>query len=386
MPIGISENLLLRIAVALENASEHPLAEAIVNYGLQKHISPDPVEDFVTVPGMGVAGRLEGKEYIAGNTAFLQTRGIRTDEWREQVRQLADAGKTPLLFADAKQIIGIIAVADMEKPTSKESINLLQKMQLDVIMLTGDNERTANALKNRLGIKEAIANVLPQDKEQKVAELQRNGRKVAMIGDGINDAPALVRADVGIAIGAGTDVAIGSADIVLMKNDLLDVVTAIKLSKAVLRNIKENLFWAFFYNCLGIPLAAGVFYPAFGWKLSPMFAAAAMSLSSVCVVSNALRLKFFKVNRNPNDPHADLVMKNTEDGIMRNCIIKINGLMCEHCEMHVTKALNKLDGVKVKTVSYKTGEAEIELTKEVSSDILRAVIEDADYEVVSIQD
>jgi Cu+-exporting ATPase len=383
-PIGISEDLLLRIAAALENSSEHPLAEAVVNYSCQRNISIDRIDNFVSVPGMGVAGSLDGKEYIVGNTAFLQTRGIRTDEYREQYDLLAEAGKTPLLFADAKQIIGIIAVADMEKPTSKESINLLQKMQLDVIMLTGDNARTAHALKNRIGIKDAIANVLPQDKEQKVAEIQRNGHKVAMVGDGINDAPALVRADVGIAIGAGTDVAIESADIVLMKNDLLDVVTAIKLSKAVIRNIKENLFWAFFYNSLGIPLAAGVFYPAFGWKLSPMFAAAAMSLSSVCVVSNALRLKLFKVNRNPNDYNADLVIKNTEDEIMKNCIIKINGMMCEHCERHVTKALNKLDGVKVKAVSHKTGEAEILLTKEVSQDILRSVIEDADYEVVSI--
>ena len=387
LPIGISEDLLLRIAAALENSSEHPLAEAIVNYSRQKNISIETIDNFVSVPGMGVTGSLDGKEYIVGNPAFLQTRGIRADEYWDRYDLLADAGKTPLLFADATQIIGIIASADVEKPTSKESINLMQKMQLDVIMLTGDNEGTANAIKNRMGIKKAIANVLPQDKEQQIAELQRNGHKVAMVGDGINDAPALVRADVGIAIGVGTDVAIESADIVLMKNDLLEVVTAIKLSKAVMRNIKQNLFWAFFYNSLGIPLAAGVLYPAFGWKLSPMFAAAAMSLSSVCVVSNALRLKFFKVNRHSNDANdAGLIIKDVEDEIMKNSIIKIKGMMCEHCEMQVTKALNKLDGVEVKTVNHKTGEAEILLTQEVSPELLKSTIEDADYEVVSIEE
>ncbi len=291
---GISEGQLLELAASMEKPSEHPLADAIVKEADKKEISLREVGDFEAISGRGILATLDGQEYIAGNLAFMQEKGIDVSVLKEASEAFAEDAKTPLFFADRHKLLGVIAVADVLKPSSREAIQLFQNMGIDVVMLTGDNRRTAEAIRRQLGIDTVIAEVLPQDKEREVRKLQESGKKVAMIGDGINDAPALVRADVGIAIGAGTDIAIESADVVLMKSDLLDAVTAIQLSKATIRNVKENLFWAFFYNVIGIPLAAGVFYSLLGWKLNPMFGAAAMSLSSVCVVSNALRLKFFQ--------------------------------------------------------------------------------------------
>ena len=293
----LSQEKLLSIAASLETKSEHPLAEAIMEKARAEGTKLWPTQDFEAIPGRGIRANIDGKLYYAGNLKLMQENGIRCQGVEETMNRLAEEGKTPLLFADEEAVVGIIGAADIVKPTSARAIRELKKLGIEVIMLTGDNARTAKAIQRQLGIDTVIAEVLPQDKEKEVAKLQESGKTVAMVGDGMNDAPALARADVGIAIGAGTDVAIESADVVLMKNDLLDVVTAIGLSKAVIRNIKENLFWAFFYNACGIPLAAGVFYHAFGWKLSPMFGAAAMSLSSFFVVMNALRLRFFHVEK-----------------------------------------------------------------------------------------
>lgn len=291
---GVDPMDLLATAAALEKPSEHPLAEAVLLRAQEEGLEVAQVSDFISVPGRGIQGSLEGKALSAGNLALFQEQGLQVGELAEAGEKLAEEGKTPLYFSRDGQLLGIIAVADTIKPTSQRAVEELQQMGIEVAMLTGDNQKTAEAIRRQLGISRVIAEVLPQDKEKEVRRLQEEGKKVAMIGDGINDAPALTRADVGIAIGAGTDVAIESADIVLMKSDLMDAVTAIQLSRAVIRNIKMNLFWAFFYNCIGIPLAAGVFYTALGWQLNPMFGAAAMSLSSVCVVTNALRLRFFK--------------------------------------------------------------------------------------------
>lgn len=290
-------NSFLNIAAGLEKKSEHPLAEAILEFTKEKGVTPASVENFQSIPGKGVKGQIQGSWYCAGNTRLMKEQGIPLGSYEERLNQLADDGKTPMLFAGEKEVLGIISVADVVKPTSREAVRQLKELGIQVVMLTGDNKRTAEAIRRQLDIDTVIAEVLPQDKEREIAKLQEQGRTVAMIGDGVNDAPALARADVGLAIGAGTDVAIESADVVLMKNDLLDAVTAIRLSKAVIRNIKQNLFWAFFYNTLGIPVAAGVFYTAFGLKLNPMIGAAAMSMSSIFVVSNALRLKTFKVSR-----------------------------------------------------------------------------------------
>lgn len=291
---GFDETRLLQIAASLEKPSEHPLAEAILQHAREQGVSPKEITDFEAKHGQGISAQIDGKLFFAGNERLLENQGISREQIRESLDRLSDQGKTPLIFADEKNVLGIIAVSDVEKATSRKAIALFRQMKIKVVMLTGDNKRVAAAIQKRLRIPDVIAQVLPEDKERHIKDLQDQGHTVAMIGDGINDAPALARADVGIAIGAGTEVAIESADAVLIKNDLLDAVTAIKLSKAVIRNIKQNLFWAFFYNCIGIPLAAGVFYIALGWQLNPMFAAAAMSLSSICVVSNALRLKFFK--------------------------------------------------------------------------------------------
>ena len=293
----LSEEELLAIGASLEKPSEHPLADAIVNKGLEDEILFEQVHDFLAVPGKGVQGTIGEKVYLAGNLSFMRDNEINLGELEVAADRLAEQGKTPMYFASTKEVLGIIAVADVVKPTSKQAIQDLTKLGIDVVMLTGDNKRTAEAIRRELGIKTAIAEVLPEDKEREIRTLQEQGKTVAMVGDGINDAPALARANVGIAIGAGTDVAIESADIVLMKSDLKDVTTAIKLSKATLRNIKQNLFWAFFYNTLGIPLAAGLLYPFFGWRLNPMYAAAAMSLSSIFVVSNALRLRRFNPDK-----------------------------------------------------------------------------------------
>lgn len=293
----LSHKELLTIGASLEKSSEHPLADAIVARGLEDQVQLQQVSDFLAVPGKGVQGTIEDQVYLAGNLAFMRENEIDLGEFEHSADRLAEQGKTPMYFANTKEVLGIIAVADVVKPTSKQAIHDLAKLGIDVVMLTGDNKRTAEAIRRELDIKTVIAEVLPDDKEREVRTLQERGKIVAMVGDGVNDAPALARADVGVAIGAGTDVAIESADIVLMKNDLRDVATAIKLSKATLRNIKQNLFWAFFYNALGIPLAAGLLFPFFGWKLNPMYAAAAMSLSSIFVVSNALRLRRFNPNK-----------------------------------------------------------------------------------------
>lgn len=293
----LSNKELLTIGASLEKPSEHPLADAIVARGLEDQVQLQQVSDFLAVPGKGVQGKIGDQVYLAGNLAFMRENEIDLGEFEHSADRLAEQGKTPMYFANTKEVLGIIAVADVVKPTSKQAIHDLAKLGIDVVMLTGDNKRTAEAIRRELDIKTVIAEVLPDDKEREVRTLQERGKIVAMVGDGVNDAPALARADVGVAIGAGTDVAIESADIVLMKNDLRDVATAIKLSKATLRNIKQNLFWAFFYNALGIPLAAGLLFPFFGWKLNPMYAAAAMSLSSIFVVSNALRLRRFNPNK-----------------------------------------------------------------------------------------
>ena len=302
--------------------------------------------------------------------------GISVEKGKNTLNQLADEGKTPLIFARNEELLGIIAVADSEKETSKEAIYLFEKMGINVIMLTGDHERTAKAIQKRLHIPQVIAEVMPEDKEKHIAALQQAGHRVAMIGDGINDAPALARADVGIAIGAGTDVAIESADAVLMRNDLLDAVSAIRLSKAVIRNIKQNLFWAFFYNSIGIPLAAGLLYPMFGVKLSPMFGAAAMSLSSVCVVLNALRLRFFQPN------HGSSKMSEKEEDNQMERTIKIEGMMCEHCKKRVEDALNALEGVTKAEVNLEAKTATVSMEKEISTEVLETAVTDAGYQFV----
>lgn len=383
----LDESELLKIAKGLEKSSEHPLAEAIIKYAEEQGIEDIDTTDFEAIFGKGVKAIINNKIYYAGNRALMNEQGIDISKYEETINTLADDGKTPLIFSDDTSVIGIIAVADVEKETSKEAIDLFKEMDIDVVMLTGDNKRTAKAIQRKLGIPKVISEVLPDDKEAKISEIQREGKKVAMVGDGINDAPALARADVGIAIGAGTDVAIESADIVLMKSDLLDAVTAVKLSKAVIKNIKENLFWAFFYNSVGIPLAAGVFYTALGWSLSPMFGAAAMSLSSVCVVTNALRLKFFKVEHGKKtakgyDTNNDQVIKDEADNKKQ---IVIKGMTCSHCTSAVEKALKEVDGVEVEKVDLGSKSAYITLDKPVEDKILKDVIKNAGYKVVKIK-
>lgn len=395
---------LLKIAAAMEKKSEHPLAEAVLAKAEEEKISLPEASEFSAVAGMGIEAVIEGKKYYAGNLRLMKEKGIDCTGIKDYLETLTGEGKTPLLFADEKELLGVVGAADIVKPTSAQAIRELKKMGIQVIMLTGDNERTAKAIQRQLDIDTVIAEVLPQDKEREVAKLQENGQKVAMVGDGINDAPALARADVGIAIGAGTDVAIESADIVLMKNDLLDVVTAISLSKAVIRNIKENLFWAFFYNVCGIPLAAGVFYTALGLKLSPMFGAAAMSLSSLFVVSNALRLRFFHVLKKPQKEEDGIVqttekingqtgkkqivntsaeaVENKEE--MNMYTMKIEGMMCPHCQAAVTKALNGIEGVKAE-VDLEKKEAYVEAADSVSKEELIKAVVDAGYEVVSVE-
>lgn len=301
-----------------------------------------------------------------------------------QINSLADEGKTPLIFAKDSNVIGIIAVADVEKETSRKAIEEFTKMGISTVMLTGDNERTAKAIQKRLNIPKVIAQVLPEDKEKEIRRLQDEGHCVAMIGDGINDAPALAKADVGIAIGAGTDVAIESADAVLVRNDLLDAVSAVKLSKAVIKNIKENLFWAFFYNCIGIPVAAGVLYPIWGIKLSPMFGAAAMSLSSICVVTNALRLRRFKTYKSSEKVEETVIEVKKENEKMKK-VLSIEGMMCGHCQAHVEKALKAMDGVTSVEVSLENKNATVELSKDISDAEFKAVIDDAGYELKSVQ-
>ena len=397
---------LLQIAGSLEKGSEHPLAEAIVNYCLTNNISLEKVTDFNALFGKGIEGTMSGTHYYAGNEKMMEEKGISlSTEQKNQIQALAKQGRTPLLFADEKQFLGIVAVADVVKPTSKEAVQKFRDYGIHVIMLTGDNEVTAQAIKEQVGIDEVVAGVLPTQKEEKISALKQAGHKVAMIGDGVNDAPALASADVGIAIGAGTDVAIESADIVLMKNDLLDAVGAVKLSKAVIRNIKENLFWAFFYNSIGIPLAAGVLYPLFQIKLNPMFGAAAMSLSSVCVVSNALRLRWVKLHdakKTQSEPHQDVAASTIADINQHNALdnnikstnndkgestmtttISIEGMMCAHCQAHVEKALKEVAGVTEVTVSLENKNAVV--TGDASVEALKQAVVDAGYEVTDVK-
>jgi len=385
---GPDEATLLAIAAGLERGSEHPLAEAILRYAAEMKISPMPIENFQAVFGRGIQGTSGNTTYYAGNAAFLQEQHIDTTPLESQLNAWADDGKTPLLFAQDTTLIGSIAVADTEKPGSAAAIDAFKKMGIDVVMLTGDTLRTAMAIKNRLHIPKVIAGVLPQDKEKHVAELQAQGHKVAMIGDGINDAPALARADLGIAIGAGTDVAIESADAVLIRSDLLDAVSAIRLSKAVITNIKENLFWAFFYNIIGIPLAAGLLYPSLGIKLSPMIGAAAMSMSSVCVVLNALRLRFFKTNHITADvsretlpPISSPILQKEEVSTMKT-ELKIEGMMCMHCQKHVQEALQAMPDVTDVNVDLEGKKATVVANREIPKAEFAKVITDAGYELV----
>ena len=385
-----SETELLALAAGMEQGSEHPLAEAIVACGKERGIAPKAVSDFRAVFGKGVIASADGKTYYAGNAALMAEQGIDVSSYADRLDALADQGKTPLIFADNSGVIGIIAVADVEKATSAEAISRFAAMGIDVVMLTGDNARTAEAIRKRLGIPKVIAGVLPQDKERHIAELQAQGRTVAMIGDGVNDAPALAKADVGIAIGAGTDVAIESADAVLMRSDLLDAVSAVRLSKAVIKNIKENLFWAFFYNVIAIPLAAGLFYPAYGLKLNPMIGAAAMSLSSVCVVLNALRLRFFKPNHSagtvsretPRETPNTSISEQKEGEPAMKTTLHIEGMMCQHCQKHVHDALAAMDGVTDVTVDLEGKTADVTATKDITTDEFAKVITNAGYELV----
>jgi len=373
-PVGISDKELLQIAASIEYLSEHPLAKAIVEKADGLEFSD--VADFEQIVGQGVKGNVDGKKVLAGNYKMMRENNIEVSE--DEI--FANDGKTSLYFAVDNKFVGIIAVADTIKETSRQAIEDMRNMGLDVIMLTGDNAITANAIKNKLPLSSAVAEVLPSDKEEVVRKLQQSGHKVAMVGDGINDAPALTRADVGIAIGAGTDIAIESADIVLMKSDLQDVVTSIELSHSVIKNIKENLFWAFFYNALGIPIAAGVLYGIAGLKLNPMIAALAMSFSSVFVVSNALRLRFFKPKRNNIK-----TVKNEKENITMTKTIKINGMMCSHCTGRVGEVLNAIDGVSAEVSLDNGGQAVVTLAKDVSDDVLKKAVVDAGYEVICIE-
>ena len=390
---GVGQDELVRAAFALEQKSEHPLARAVLDYGRTAGLAPEPVTGFAALPGNGLRAVLQGRTLVGGSESFLDSQTRVPDAVRREGRRLAEQGKTPLYFAADGRVLGLIAVADVIKEDSPQAVRELQNMGIHVVMLTGDNERTARAIGAQAGVDEVIAGVLPDGKEQVIRDLQRRG-KVAMVGDGINDAPALTRADMGIAIGAGADVAIDAADIVLMKSRLSDVPAAIRLSRATLRNIHENLFWAFFYNTIGIPLAAGVFIPL-GLTLNPMFGAAAMSLSSFCVVSNALRLNWFKL-RDPRHDHKRRGMRpdkqparpqttdETEELSMKRTI-KIEGMMCPHCEARVKKALEALPGVTEAVASHEAGTAVVTLSDPVEDEALKKAVEEQDYTVVGIE-
>ena len=387
---GESLEAFLQKAASLEHSSEHPLAEAIVGYAKEKGISLKAVQDYGAEAGQGIFGTVDGERILAGNRKMMENNQIPLHTLEIKGEEAAKQGKTPLYFACDGKAIGLVCVADVVKPSSAQAIREFENMGIDVIMLTGDNQKTAEAIRSQLGISRAVAEILPQDKEQEVRKLQEMGKIVAMVGDGINDAPALARADVGIAIGAGTDVAIESADIVLMKSDLLDSVAAVQLSKAVIRNIKQNLFWAFFYNAIGIPLAAGVFFIGFGLKLNPMFGAAAMSLSSFFVVSNALRLKLFQpsfqreaVPLSSEDAAVTTIKTIEKENETMTKVMKIEGMMCTHCSGRVEKALNGLEGVSA-VVNLEEKSAVITLTAPVSDETLVKAVTDAGYDVVSL--
>ncbi len=410
--IACPENLdcgeLLQIAASLEKLSEHPLARAIVAEAERKGVSYLPVKNFEQIPGQGIRGEIDGAECLAGNQKMMNAFSIHGESMEELQDQMASDGKTPLFFAKDGLLLGMIAVADVVKPTSKEAIQELKHMGIEVVMLTGDHRKTAEAIRRQVGVDRVIAEVLPQDKEREIRRIQESGRKVAMVGDGINDAPALARADVGIAIGAGTDVAMESADIVLMKNDLLDVAGAIELSKATIRNIKENLFWAFFYNVIGIPVAAGCYYVAFGLKMNPMVAALAMSFSSVFVVSNALRLRFFKpkhgsaavsaqaaavtepvVHKTAAVSPAERAERQAAEtkqngGIVMKRELTVEGMMCQNCVKHVRKALEGIEGASDVEVSLEEKKATVCVPESVTDEMLKAAVVDAGYEVTAI--
>lgn len=378
---GMTEAELLSYAAALEKMSEHPLAKAVTAYLEDKKITDFKVEEFKALPGNGLTGIINGSTISGGNYKFISTKAKISKEIQDKAQQLAKEGKTPLFFAKENYLLGIIAVADTIKEDSPLAIKELQNMGIRVVMLTGDNERTANAIGVQAGVDEVIADVLPDGKDRVISRLKKEG-KVAMVGDGINDAPALTRADIGIAIGAGADIAMDAADVVLMKNRLSDVPAAIRLSRAALRNIHENLFWAFFYNIIGIPLAAGVWIHLTGWKLNPMFGAAAMSLSSFCVVTNALRLNFFSIHNTKRDKR---LKKKKAEGNKMEKTLKIEGMMCGHCEARVKKVLEELPEVKEAVVSHEAGTAVVELQSEVSDEALKKVVEEQDYKVLSVQ-
>ncbi|MFR8551954.1 MAG: heavy metal translocating P-type ATPase [Coprococcus sp.] len=394
---GVTEESLLALAASLEKRSEHPLAKAILKYVGEQQLTVEDVSEFEVLPGNGLTAVRNGVKLAGGNYAFIRTQTEVSEDLLKQSEVLAEQGKTPMFFAENGRLAGIIAVADTMKEDSRQAVSELRNMGIRVVMLTGDNERTARAIGAQAGVDDVIAGVLPDGKESVIRKLQQYG-KVAMVGDGINDAPALTRADMGIAIGAGTDVAIDAADVVLMKSRLSDVAAAVRLSRATLRNIHENLFWAFFYNVIGIPLAAGVWIPIFGWTLNPMFGAAAMSLSSFCVVTNALRLNLFNMHdakkdkklKNPaiikelvDNNKTNHNQENKEIGTMKKTM-KIEGMMCGHCEATVKKALEGLDGVASAEVSHEAGTAVVELSADVADDVLKKTVEDKDYKVTAI--
>ena len=381
---GITADELLRMAYALEKPSEHPLAKAIIAYASQKEMKAVEVKEFQALPGNGLTALCGENRLNGGNYEFIRSRAEISAEMKKRSEVLAEEGKTPLFFAKDEKLAGIIAVADVMKEESRQAVKELQNMGIHVVMLTGDNERTAKAIGRQAGVDEVIAGVRPEGKEAVIRRLKKQG-KVAMVGDGINDAPALTRADMGIAIGAGTDIAIDAANVVLMKSRLTDVPAAIRLSRATLKNIHENLFWAFFYNTVGIPLAAGVWIPVFGLKLNPMFGAAAMSLSSFCVVTNALRLNLFRMYDAGKDKKIKKKKtKKVEEKSMEKTM-KIEGMMCGHCEARVKKCLEKLPEVDVAEVSHEAGTAVVKLNAEISDDVLRKTVEDQDYQVISVE-
>ena len=381
---GVTEDTLLKCAYALENKSEHPLARAILEKAKEENAGIEEVTGFQALPGNGLTAILDGHTLYGGNHTFISSKVSVDGDIQKEAEQLAEAGKTPLFFGNEERLLGVIAVADVIKEDSPQAIKELQNMGIHVVMLTGDNERTAKAIGQQAGVDEVIAGVLPEGKEQVIRKLKEKG-KVAMVGDGINDAPALTRADMGIAIGAGTDVAIDAADVVLMKSRLSDVPAAIRISRATLRNIHENLFWAFFYNIIGIPLAAGVWYPLFGWKLNPMFGAAAMSLSSFCVVSNALRLNLFKMYDASKDKKLKEKKRSKKEDKTMKKVMHIEGMMCGHCEAAVKKALEALPQVDEAVVSHEAGTAELTLNAEIADDVLKKTVEDKDYTVTSLE-
>ena len=378
---GITERQLLELAFSLEKKSEHPLAKAVLVKAGELGIQAQEVSDFKALPGNGLSAVLENRLLCGGNFTFISSQAQVTEEMKTQSERLAEEGKTPLFFSCDGVMAGIIAVADTMKEDSPQAVKELQDMGIHVVMLTGDNERTARAVGKQAGVDEVIAGVLPDGKESVIRSLKKKGR-VAMVGDGINDAPALTRADIGIAIGAGTDIAIDAADVVLMKSRLRDVPAAIRMSRATLRNIHENLFWAFFYNAVGIPLAAGLWYPVFGWKLNPMFGAAAMSLSSFCVVTNALRLNFFKMYDGSRDKKIKVKRKEEKKMVKT---MKIEGMMCGHCEARVKKCLEGLAQVEEAVVSHEAGTAVVTLNGPVDDSVLRKTVEDQDYKVLDIR-